>query len=207
MMSDRAVDGSAESACRGRPAVFLDRDGTLSVERGYLRRPEELELLPEAALALRRLRGAGFLLIVVTNQSVIARGMATEAQVDEVNRRLESELAKSGASLDAIYVCPHHPDPRSDQARADLAIICDCRKPAPGLVERACRDFHIDLTRSWMIGDHTRDIETARRVGLRSILVTTGHAGLDGEWTTKPDRIAGDLSHAALMIEIASQLT
>ena len=193
-----------QHAGQGRAAVFLDRDGTLNVERGYLSRPEQLELLPGVPRALLRLREAGFLLIVVTNQSIIARGLASEAQIDKVNRRLEDELEKSGASLDAIYVCPHHPSPGSQRPRADLTIVCDCRKPEPGLLTRACKDFDIDLSRSWMIGDHTRDIETARRAGLRSVLVKTGHGGLDGEWTTKPDHHVDDLAAAALLIEKAT---
>jgi histidinol-phosphate phosphatase family protein len=140
------------------------------------------------------------LLIVVTNQSAVARGLASEAQIERVNRRLVSELGKSGASLDAIYVCPHHPDASGDGVRAHLAIVCNCRKPQLGMVERACREFGIDLARSWMVGDHTRDIETARRAGIRSILVKTGHAGLDGEWASKPDHVVEDLASAAQLI-------
>jgi len=183
-----------------RPAVFLDRDGTLNVERSYIRRPEEFELIPGVGPALRRLREAGFRLIVVTNQAVIARGEATEADVARIHRHLEWELGKDGAYLDAIYFCPHHPDAGFPGERPELKIVCDCRKPAPGLVEQACRDLDIDPAASWMIGDHTRDIEMARRAGLRSILVRTGHAGADGAFDIQPDHIAADLPAAAQII-------
>jgi len=186
-----------------RPAVFLDRDGTLNVERSFISHPDQLELLPGVAEALRLLRQADFLLIVVTNQSVIARGEASEADIDRVHRKLEWELGRAGAYVDAIYLCPHHPDAGFAGERADLKIVCSCRKPAPGMIERACRDFSIDPKHSWLVGDHTRDIETARRVGLRSTLVQTGHAGLDGEWAMKPDYVAKDLGQAALLIEAA----
>jgi len=187
-------------AATRRPAVFLDRDGTLNVERGYIRRPEDLELIAGVGPALRRLRDAGFRLVVVTNQASIARGLATEAEVVRVHERLEWALDREGASLDAIYFCPHHPGAASAGERPELKIVCDCRKPAIGLVERACRDLNIDPAVSWMIGDHTRDIEMARRAGLRSILVRTGHAGGDGAYDVRPDHIAADLAAAAEII-------
>lgn len=190
---------SAQSK-RGRPAVFLDRDGTLNVEKGGVRWPDELELLPDIAEALIALRGAGFFLIVLTNQSVIARGLASESDITAVHRRLEWELGKAGVYLDGIYVCPHHPNPGSPGERADLKIACDCRKPGIGLVERAQRDLAIDLSASWMIGDQTRDMEMARRAGLHSILVQTGAAGRDGEFPCTPDYVALDLKRAAAFI-------
>ena len=187
-----------------RPAIFLDRDGTLNVERSFISRPDQLELLPGAAEALRLLRQAGFLLIVITNQSVIARGDATEADIDRVHRKMEWDLGKAGAYVDAIYLCPHHPDAGFTGERAELKIVCDCRKPAPGMIERACREFAIDAGRSWLIGDHTRDIETARRAGLRSILVRTGYAGRDGGFDVRADHVADDLLAAARLISEAS---
>jgi len=183
-----------------RPAVFLDRDGTINVERSYIRRPEEFELIPGVGPALRRLREAGFLLVVVTNQAVIAWGEATEDDVARIHRHLAWELGKEGAYLDAVYLCPHHPAAGSPGERPELKIVCDCRKPAPGMVEQACRDLGIDPAASWMVGDHTRDIEMARRAGLRSILVRTGHAGADGAFDIQPDHIAADLPEAAEII-------
>ena len=188
-----------DSNCR-RPAVFLDRDGTLNVEKGRLRSPERLELLPGAGSALRSLREAGFLLVVLTNQPVIARGEASEADIAAIHRRLEWELGKQGAYLDGIYVCPHHPDSGFAGERTELKFRCECRKPGSGLFERACRDLDIDPAGSWMIGDQTRDIEAARRVGLRSILVRTGLAGRDGQFPCAPDHIAEDLAGAADVI-------
>lgn len=185
---------------QGRPAVFLDRDGTLNVETGGVRRPQQLELIPGVAEALIALRRAGFCLVVVTNQSVVARGEASESDLAAVHRRLEWELGKAGAYLDGIYVCPHHPDRGFPGERADLKIACDCRKPATGLVERARRELGIDLSASWMIGDQTRDIEMARRAGLRSILLQTGAAGRDGQFQCAADHVAPDLGAAAAFV-------
>ena len=180
------------------PAVFLDRDGTLNEERGFLASSENLEILPGVGPALRKLRNAGFRLVVLTNQPVIARGEATEADLAAIHRKLEWELGKQGAFLDAIYHCPHHPDRGFPGERTDLKIPCKCRKPGTGLLEAACRDLNLDPARSWMIGDTTVDMEMARRGGLRSILVQTGSAGRDGKFPeTKSAHTAADLSAAA----------
>lgn len=179
------------------PAVFLDRDGTLNVEKGFLRNAGDLELIAGAAAGLRALRHAGFRLVVLTNQPVIARGEASEDEVAAIHRRLEWELGKEGAYLDRIYLCPHHPDRGFAGERVELKIDCDCRKPATGLVRRAGEELGIDVARSWMIGDQTRDIEMARRAGMRSVLVRTGVAGGDRRFPVVPDHIAGDLSAAA----------
>lgn len=182
------------------PAIFLDRDGTLNVEKGFIRRQEDLELLCGAAEALIALRQAGFRLVVLTNQPVIARGEASESDVAAIHRRLEWELGKMGAYLDGIYMCPHHPDSGFPGERADFKIRCECRKPEIALFERACRDHGLDPTWSWMIGDQTRDIEMAKRAGLRSILVQTGAAGHDGHFNVVPDYIAPDIMAAAGII-------
>ena len=183
-----------------RPAVFLDRDGTLNQERGFLARAAGLELIPGAGAALRRLREAGFLLIVVTNQPVIARGEASEAELADIHRKLEWELGKAGAYIDALYYCPHHPDAGFPGERPELKIACDCRKPATGLIETACRDFAIDRPASWMVGDSTRDIEMARRAGLASVLVLTGNGGQDRRYEVRPDHVAADIGAAAELI-------
>lgn len=185
----------ASSPCR--PAVFLDRDGTLNIERGSVRTPKDLQLLPGVGAALRMLRQEGYRLIVLTNQSVIARGEACEADVASIHRRLEWELGKEGAYLDGIYLCPHHPHGGFPGERIDLKMKCECRKPATGLFERACAELRIDRARSWMIGDQTRDIEMARRAGVRSVLVQTGYAGSDGKFDAVPDFVACDLAAAA----------
>jgi histidinol-phosphate phosphatase family protein len=191
---------SSDAPDRRRPAVFLDRDGTLIVDKGPLRVPEELELLPGVGAALRQLREAGFHLVVLTNQPFIARGQATEAEVAAVHRRLEQELAKEGARLDGIYLCPHNPPRSSGPGRHEAESSCGCRKPATGLFDSACRDLGLDAAGSWMIGDQTRDIELARRAGLRSILVRTGTAGMDGRFQVSPDHLADDVVRAADII-------
>ena len=185
---------------RCRPTVFLDRDGTLNVEKGHLRTPEDLEIFPGVGPALRSLQQSGFSLVVLTNQPVIARNEATEADVTAIHRRLEWELGKEGAYLDGIYVCPHHPDRGFPRERIELKTHCECRKPGTGLFEQACRDLRIDVANSWMVGDQTRDIEMARRAGLRSVLVKTGGAGRDGQFTAAADHIVDDLAAAAGVI-------
>lgn len=192
--------GRLSSRGARRPAIFLDRDGTLNVEKGHIADLRHLKLYPGVAAALRALRQQGFRLILVTNQSVIARGDASEQDVAAIHRRLEWELGKAGAFLDAIYVCPHHPDRGFPGERPALKIACDCRKPGIGLIERACRDIPIDLSASWVIGDQTRDIEMARRAGLRSVLLRTGLASADNAFQAKPDRVADDLAVAAELI-------
>jgi len=182
---------------RRAPAVFFDRDGTLNVEKGFLRHADALELTPGAGEALVALRKAGFRLVVLTNQPVIARGEASESDVRNIHRRLEWELGKAGAYLDAIYMCPHHPDSGFAGERPELKMLCDCRKPATGLFERARLDLNIDPSASWMIGDQTRDIEMAKRAGLRSVLVQTGSAGRDRRFVATPDYFAANLQIAA----------
>ncbi len=196
----RAGRISLQNSGRGQPAIFLDRDGTLCVEKGHLRTPEELEMLPGVGSTLRALRQAGFRLVVLTNQPVIARGEATEREVAAIHRRLAWEIGKEGAYLDAIYVCPHHPDHGFPGERVELKTHCECRKPGTKLLEQACRDLGIDTAQSWMIGDQSRDIEMARRAGLQSVLVQTGMAGRDGNFLASPDHVADDITAAAVVI-------
>ncbi len=188
-----------------RPAVFLDRDGTLNDDRPFINRAANLELLPGAGPALRRLRDAGFLLIVVTNQPVIARGEASWADMADIHRKLEWDLGKAGAYIDAIYLCPHHPDAGFPGEVLALKIACACRKPATGLIDQACRDFAIDRPASWVVGDSTRDVELARRAGLRSVLVRTGNGGEDGRYPeVRPVHVVADIAAAADLIAQAA---
>lgn len=147
-----------------RPWVLLDRDGTLNHECHYLNDPAALELLPGVLSALARLQARGVGLAVVTNQSGIARGLITPAQLDAIHERLTNWLRQAGVELAGIYVCPHGP---ADQ--------CACRKPAPGLARQAARDWGIDLSRAWVVGDKRADLELATAVGARGILVRTGY--------------------------------
>lgn len=162
-------------------AVFLDRDGTINKYVGFLRKPEELELLPGAAEAIKKINESGYLAIVVTNQPVIARGEVTVEQLDEIHNKLETLLGQEGAYLDAIYYCPHHPDKGFPGEIPELKIDCDCRKPRPGMLLKAAEDFNIDLSQSWMIGDDKRDMEAGRAAGCRTLLVPQANHVLDLE--------------------------
>lgn len=156
-----------------QPAVFLDRDGALNREAGYIKTPGELEVFSEAGPAIRRLNQAGIRTVLVTNQPVLARGECTEAQLQEIHNKLETVLGADGAYLDAIYYCPHHPHKGYPGERADLKIVCSCRKPATGMVDQAAQALNLDLSRSWLIGDSDTDVKTAANAGLRSILLET----------------------------------
>lgn len=149
-------------------AVFLDRDGTLIEDVGFVRRVEDVKLLPEAAEAVSRLNHAGWAVIVVTNQSGVARGLLTEADVAATNQRMMDLLAKKDARVDAIYYCPHLPEGKVP----DYAVVCNCRKPRPGMILKAAEDFGIDLGASVMIGDAPRDVEAGLAAGARAILLT-----------------------------------
>lgn len=184
------------SGRNGRQAVFLDRDGTLNEEKGLIRDPEALALLPGAAAAVKRLNQAGMLAIAATNQPVIARGEVTEAGLDRIHARLDHLLGAEGAYLDDIRHCPHHPDSGYEGEIAALKIRCACRKPEPGLLTDAIRDHGIDAERSWMVGDATTDIEAGLRAGVKTILVCTGWAGRDGKSEAEPHFIATDLADA-----------
>jgi histidinol-phosphate phosphatase family protein len=147
-----------------RGAVFLDRDGTLIRDVHYVGKPEDVSLIPGAALAVRRLNDTGWLVVVVTNQSGIARGYFTEADYQRVRLRTEELLASGGARIDATYMCPHHPDfPPPAQ--------CECRKPGTLLFRRAAEDLGLDLAASWFVGDKLRDVQPSRELGGRGILV------------------------------------
>jgi histidinol-phosphate phosphatase family protein len=192
---------SGDRAGRPVPVVFLDRDGTLNTENGHIRSPHQFQLLPDVAAALKLMRESGFRLIVTTNQPVIARGEATEADVAAIHRKLEWELGLEGVYVDAIYYCPHHPDAGFPGERPELKFRCECRKPAAGLIEMACKDMSIDIGTSWMVGDTTIDMEFARRAGLRSILVETGAGGRDGKFPeVRPDYRAMNLLEAAQVV-------
>ncbi|MBI5778090.1 MAG: HAD family hydrolase [Planctomycetes bacterium] len=154
-------------------AVFLDRDGTLNYEiKGDLTRPAQLRLYKNVPEALKLLRQAGYKLIVVTNQSLIARGLIPETGLHLIHRKLKGLLAKNGVRLDGIYYCPHHPT-RGTVKRFTKA--CDCRKPEPGMLKKAIRDFRVDPKQSFFIGDTRRDMGAARKMRIRFILLLTGY--------------------------------
>ena len=154
----------------GRPAVFLDRDGTVTVERGYVTRPEDLELIPGAGAAVRALNEAGLLAVLVSNQSGVARGLMSEEDLACVHRALEDLLGAEGAELDAAYYCPNHPDGTVGRYTRDAS----CRKPALGMLELATADRDIDVRTSYMVGDQLTDVGFAAGAGLTMVLVLTG---------------------------------
>ena len=155
-------------------AVFLDRDGTINRYVGFVRKPEELILLPEAARAIRYINESGYLAIVVTNQPVVARGEVSFNQLQEINNKLETLLGEEGAYLDGIFYCPHHPDKGFEGEIPELKIVCDCRKPKPGLLLKAAEEYNIDLSASVMIGDDERDMEAGKRAGCKTVLAKEG---------------------------------
>jgi D-glycero-D-manno-heptose 1,7-bisphosphate phosphatase len=182
---------NSPSANQGkRRAVFLDRDGTINEEMGYINHLSRFRLLPEAAPAIRRLNEAGFPVVVITNQSGAARGYFPAKLVDEVHRHLHDLLAQAGARVDAIYTCLHGPDDD-----------CSCRKPKPGLLLKAAQDLNLDLSRSYLVGDRYKDIETAANAGVAGILVLTGygrgeHEHFHEQSQPKPVHVAANLLEA-----------
>ncbi len=184
-----------------RPAVFLDRDGTINEQMGYINHPGRFVLLPGAARGIRLLNDAGFLAVVVSNQSGVARGYFPIDLVHEVHDLMRRELDARGASVDAVLFCPHYPG----GAVPEYAVACDCRKPAPGLVDRAVSQFPIDMSRSYVVGDRFSDVELAASRGLGSVLVETGYGRGDRQYVLpgreiQPDHVAADLEAAARWI-------
>jgi D-glycero-D-manno-heptose 1,7-bisphosphate phosphatase len=180
-----------------RPAVFIDRDGTISEEVGYVNHPTRFRVFPYSAQAIRRLNDSNWLAILVTNQAGVARGYFAEDVIGKVHDQLKQNLENQNARLDAIYYCAHHPTVGEPPYRVD----CDCRKPKPGLIERATADFEIDLENSWMVGDRYSDIELAHNAGLKSAFVLSGYGIGEWEyqrsaWTLQPDIVCETLLEA-----------
>ena len=178
---------------RGRakssPALFLDRDGTINEDVGYLHDPEKFKTLPEALEGIKRFFDMGYRIIIITNQPGIGIGYYTEEDFYRVNRRMLSLFSKMGIIVDKIYFCPHSKSER-----------CTCRKPEQALIERAKQEMNIDVENSIFIGDKTSDMEAGKRAGMRTVLVGTGFAGEDGEFSGKPDFYAQSVLDAANMI-------
>ena len=175
-------------------AVFIDRDGTISEEVGYINHPSRFRVFPYAAAAIKQLNDNGWLAIVVTNQAGVARGYFSEEMIQTVHAEMKQDLERNGARLDAIYYCAHHPSVGDPPYRLD----CDCRKPKPGLISRAAQDFEIDLADSWMLGDRYSDIELARNAGVKSMFVMSGYGRGEWEhqranWSEQPDLVAENL--------------
>jgi D-glycero-D-manno-heptose 1,7-bisphosphate phosphatase len=177
-----------------RPALFMDRDGTISEEVGYVNHPSRFRLFGYTAEAVKLLNDNGWLAIVVTNQAGVARGYFSEEMIVQIHDHVRQELENESARLDAVYYCAHHPSVGEPPYRLD----CDCRKPKPGLIQRAAADFEIDLERSWMVGDRYGDVELARNAGLHAAFVLSGYGRGEweyqrGSWQIEPELVAEDL--------------
>lgn len=177
----------------GRKTVFLDRDGTINVEKNYLYRPEEFEFIPKVPEAIARLNNAGYQVIVVSNQAGVARGYYSEDDVIKLHQYVNEQLSKYKAHIDGFYYCPHHPDAGIGKYK----MKCHCRKPETGLFEKACEDFDVNIEDSWMIGDNIGDIKAGNIFHLKTILVRTGYGSqLEKEGFHLFQYIADDLYDA-----------
>ncbi len=182
--------------------AFLDRDGTINILNGLVDTEDKLELEPCAADAIRELNEAGILAIVVTNQPVVARGLCSIEDVDKIHRKLETLLGRQGVYLDNIIFCPHHPDKGYPEENPVYKIDCGCRKPRTGMIDAMIDRFNIDISKSYMIGDTTTDIQTGINAGIKTIILHTGEAGKDGKYGVKADFEADNLLDAVgLVIE------
>ena len=175
-----------------KPAVFLDRDGTINVEKHYLHKVEDFEFIPGALQAIKTLKNAGYSVVVVTNQSGIARGYFSFDDVTRLHEHIQKELAVAGTAIDAFYLCPHHPEKGLGKFRKE----CDCRKGKPGLLFQASADLDIDLPRSFMVGDKLADIEAGENAGCQPILVLTGYG--------RESRLRIDENRAIICEDLAS---
>ena len=175
-------------------AVFLDRDGTLIREVGHLHRRDQVELLPRVAEAIRLLRARGFCVVVVTNQSAVARGLLTEEELGMIHGELNARLAQEGAYLDGIYYCPHHPT----EGNGAYRCACNCRKPNTGMIVKAAADLGLDPSKSYVIGDQASDMELADRVGAKGVRIAAKR--MEGDWADSKHPIVSDLWQAAQRI-------
>jgi len=174
-------------------AVFLDRDGTIVEDVGYMNNPRQIQFIPGSIDAIKKLNEAGYKVVVITNQAGIARGLITEDMLQTIDKTLHKWILNGGAHLDGIYYCPHHPEHGVHPYKQD----CECRKPHPGLIKRAHRDLDIDLSQSFMVGDKATDIQAGRRAGTKTILVESGRGeGEKPRLKEKPDYIAKNLLQA-----------
>lgn len=177
-------------------AIFLDRDGTINVLKGFLTRVEDFEMLAGVSEAIKKINSSDYLTIVATNQPVLARGECTWEELEKIHMRMETELGKQGAYIDDLFYCPHHPHNGYDGEVPELKIECQCRKPSIGMIQQAADKYNIDLDCSWYIGDTTVDIKTGINAGMKTILLKTGEAGQDKKYDVEADYVAADLLQA-----------
>lgn len=180
-----------------RIAAFLDRDGVINKENGLIHKVEQFELLPEVDKNIKRLNDAGILVIVVTNQAVVARGYLCDEQfVIDLHKNMVAELKEKGAIIDDIFYCPHHPNADDPRYRKD----CNFRKPNTGMIDKAVKKYGIDIKKSFVVGDMTGDIQLGKNAGCKTILVTEGYGGSDKKHDVKPDFVVKDLPEAVDLI-------
>ena len=177
-------------------AIFLDRDGTMNVSKGFISNADGLELIPGTIEAIKAINKSGALAIVITNQPVIARGECSFEELHNIHNKLKTLLGEKGAFVDDIFYCPHHPDKGFEGEVPELKFDCECRKPKTGMIDEAVKKYNIDLSKSYMVGDSTMDLELARNAGVKSVLVDTGFAGDDGKYDRSCDIEAKDLLDA-----------
>lgn len=177
-------------------AIFLDRDGTMNVSKGFISNADDLELIPGTIEATKAINKSGALAIVITNQPVIARGECSFEELHNIHNKLKTLLGEKGAFVDDIFYCPHHPDKGFEGEVPELKFDCECRKPKTGMIDEAVKKYNIDLSKSYMVGDSTMDLELARNAGVKSVLVDTGFAGNDGKYDRSCDIEAKDLLDA-----------
>ena len=187
---------SGRSLKNKQRCIFLDRDGTINVHKDFLKTAEDFELLPGAAQAIALANRSEYLVIIATNQPVIARGECTVEELSRIHMKMETELGKQGAYIDGLYYCPHHPHKGYAGEVPELKVDCACRKPKIGMLTQAAQEHNIDLSRSWYVGDTTMDVQTGRNAGMRTVLVQTGEAGKDGKYDATPDYISEDVLRA-----------
>lgn len=191
-----------------RRAIFLDRDGTINHDLGYISSVEQFSLYDFAPPAIRLINDSGWLAVVITNQAAIGRGICREDDVDTIHDFMNRRLAQEGARIDAIYFCPHYPPEPGDEegrTRSELRVECACRKPKPGLLRQAERDHSLELGACWMIGDRYRDLAAGYEAGTRGVLVCTGHGTAEYErdrtnWPRQPEAVAPNLLEAVKWI-------
>lgn len=181
---------------RKRPAIFIDRDGTLVKDIDLLHRPEDLELFSFSASAIKKINNSDFLCFLVTNQPVVARNLCDMSTIKKIHNKLETMLGKEGAYLNNIYFCPHHPDKGYQEENPDFKIDCDCRKPKTGMINQAAAEYNIDIKSSWFIGDTTVDIQAGINAGMKTILVKTGKGGEDKKFEVSPDLVFDNIENA-----------
>ncbi|TZE82186.1 D-glycero-alpha-D-manno-heptose-1,7-bisphosphate 7-phosphatase [Calorimonas adulescens] len=180
--------------------IFLDRDGTINVYKGLISKPDDIELIDGAAEAIKLVNKSEYLCIVISNQPGVAKNLYSLEEAGQINEKLMKLLNEKGAYLDDIFICPHHPDKGYPEENSEFKIKCDCRKPDIGMIEMAQDKYNIDLSKSYIIGDSTVDIQTGINCNIKTVLVKTGLAGSDGTYRVCPDYVANNLYEAVNLI-------